>query len=588
MKCLSILFLAFALAFLSPLVSLAAPSAQGPTPPGLPTGPGTPGKLPDSDWNATIQAESPADRTCKPGDVPTYGEMNPGGIKGTVVDGANPNIKIGGAKVTVPQLGLLATTCSDGMFFFGPKRFGESRNTRYVSIVVQAPGYGQHTMTNVGAVLGDTADATMLLSKGSKPTTLGGVKRMEDIPDYRKRVLMTIPQTRESTVAAALQSSQYNSQTVPPPYIYIGMRPLNGDGTANGNITRVDVVDFEYYVKHVLGQEWGPITEGESLKAGALAVRNFGWAYVNGVGMYSSDYGADCDNSASHCQVYIPDLAYSKMTYSNPQTDAVAAIGWYQSGKIFISQYVAGEPNNSRGCQTGTPAVDNNCMTQWGSQVLARSPNFYTYRQILDTYYKAAPNTYFTIPPKAPKTYVASASATSITLTFSSPGASTYVVEKWVNGAWQQVYSGSGTSFTNTGLVQNQVYYYSVAAQNAAGWSPWSFNGGYLSASARVATNPPAPDTEVSFLTDREIRLLITSTDVNVTKFEVFKWNGSAWYLAMTGAKPIDGSPMTYQDASLMPNTYYSYSVHVYDPSRGWSTWSNNNGSLTISTYPHY
>ena len=50
-------------------------------------------------------------------------------------------------------------------------------------------------------------------------------------------------------------------------------------------------------------------------------------------------------------------------------------------------------------------------------------------------------------------------------------GATGYLVDEWINGAWMQIGSlGSGsTSYAVTGLSPNTTYYFDVAAYNSAG-----------------------------------------------------------------------------------------------------------------------
>ena len=67
-------------------------------------------------------------------------------------------------------------------------------------------------------------------------------------------------------------------------------------------------------------------------------------------------------------------------------------------------------------------------------------------------------------------------------------GATGYLVDEWINGAWKQIGSlGSGsTGYAVTGLSPGTTYYFDVAAYNAAG-TTWA---NYQSA---TTYRPPAP-----------------------------------------------------------------------------------------------
>ena len=75
-------------------------------------------------------------------------------------------------------------------------------------------------------------------------------------------------------------------------------------------------------------------------------------------------------------------------------------------------------------------------------------------------------------PPAAPSFTATAVSATQINLAWTPvAGATGYLVDQWINGAWKQVGSlGSGsTGYAVTGLSPNTTYYFDVAAYNAAG-----------------------------------------------------------------------------------------------------------------------
>ena len=81
-------------------------------------------------------------------------------------------------------------------------------------------------------------------------------------------------------------------------------------------------------------------------------------------------------------------------------------------------------------------------------------------------------------PPSTPSNLsVGGFAATSLTITWSSAsGASSYQLLRATisSGPFTQIFSGAGTTFTDTGLTTNTTYYYEVQATNTAGSSPLS------------------------------------------------------------------------------------------------------------------
>ena len=75
-------------------------------------------------------------------------------------------------------------------------------------------------------------------------------------------------------------------------------------------------------------------------------------------------------------------------------------------------------------------------------------------------------------PPAAPSLTATAVSASQINLAWGGvSGATGYLVDEWINGAWTQIGSfGSGTTgCAVTGLSASTTYYFDVAAYNSAG-----------------------------------------------------------------------------------------------------------------------
>ncbi|NHN56276.1 SpoIID/LytB domain-containing protein [Calidifontibacter sp. DB0510] len=139
---------------------------------------------------------------------------------------------------------------------------------------------------------------------------------------------------------------------------------------------RVDRVPFKTYVKNVLPNEWITSWPRESLKAGAVAVKSFGWYWA----LHSTKRtpGGQCydvtDDTQS--QVYRPGSATAS---TNAAVDATWGVRMTRSGNILQAHYCA----TSTACSAW---VSGNWMSQYGSRDKARSGQ--GYRTILRSYYR--------------------------------------------------------------------------------------------------------------------------------------------------------------------------------------------------------
>src|SRR5271157_3646138 len=102
--------------------------------------------------------------------------------------------------------------------------------------------------------------------------------------------------------------------------------------------------------------------------------------------------------------------------------------------------------------------------------------------------------------PAAPSFTATAVSATQINLAWKPvAGATGYLVDVWINGAWKQIGSfGSGsTGCVVTGLSPKTTYYFNVAAYNAAG-PTWANFQSATTAKAVLPTTPSFTATAVS------------------------------------------------------------------------------------------
>ncbi|MEU6711469.1 SpoIID/LytB domain-containing protein [Nonomuraea sp. NPDC046802] len=141
------------------------------------------------------------------------------------------------------------------------------------------------------------------------------------------------------------------------------------------SLDRVERVEFKTYVKNVLPNEWVSSWPSESLKAGAMAVKNFGWYWA----LHSNRKtpSGQCFDVYDHTssQVYKPGSAKA---VTSAAVDATWGARLTRNGKIFRAQY----------CSTTTACgnwVDGDWMSQYGSRDKARAG--WSYSRILRNYY---------------------------------------------------------------------------------------------------------------------------------------------------------------------------------------------------------
>ncbi|HET7685079.1 MAG TPA: SpoIID/LytB domain-containing protein, partial [Candidatus Limnocylindria bacterium] len=150
--------------------------------------------------------------------------------------------------------------------------------------------------------------------------------------------------------AAAATCTAWTSETQPPPTIRVFR-------TATG---AVDTVDFKAYVKNVLSREWISSWTTESLRAGALAVKNYAWYQVLHYRGYVTPTGACFDIfDSTRDQHYDP----SRPTYASMAAAVDATWGTLalKGGRIFPTYYNAGTAGEACGAN-----ANGWRMYQWG------------------------------------------------------------------------------------------------------------------------------------------------------------------------------------------------------------------------------
>jgi hypothetical protein len=200
--------------------------------------------------------------------------------------------------------------------------------------------------------------------------------------------LLAVPGAPRAVAAGSCTA--WTSESQPPPTIRV-FRSATG---------AVDTVEFRTYVKNVLSREWISSWTTESLRAGALAVKNYAWYQVLHYRGYVTGTGACFDVfDSTRDQHYDP----SRPTYASMAAAVDATWGTLalKGGRIFPTYYNAGAPGEVCGAN-----ANGWRMYQWGSQSCGLAGR--SAAQIMATYYtgvsvSAAPPP-ITPPPTPPPT----------------------------------------------------------------------------------------------------------------------------------------------------------------------------------------
>lgn len=170
----------------------------------------------------------------------------------------------------------------------------------------------------------------------------------------------------------------------PPSTIRVWRRGL--DSSTASCSGRVDVLSLERYVKGVLPHEWIRSWHGESLRAGAIAIRTYAASWIKNGGKYSC---ADLDDTTAS-QVYKDET----FAVTNAAVDATASTFVMKNGVPVFAEYSA-----ENGHPTATGISDPPCSgkarfghgrgtCQWGSQRWALQSKGHAW--ILQHYYPGA------------------------------------------------------------------------------------------------------------------------------------------------------------------------------------------------------
>lgn len=184
-------------------------------------------------------------------------------------------------------------------------------------------------------------------------------------------ILLSFPLYSPHVDAQPLQTI-YNTKM--PSIVRVAVRK---DNDPRGEILWVQTLGFKEYCEDVLPNEWMPSWSTESLRAGAIAIKMFGW-YHTLHPVTENGMTFDVDNTTNFQQ-----FKYQSGTYV---TDKAVNDTWKQvyvpsSGEIKQLDYRAGVAHSSNAWYDGS-----NMMSQWGSQYRA-SVGGLAHLDILRLYY---------------------------------------------------------------------------------------------------------------------------------------------------------------------------------------------------------
>jgi hypothetical protein len=138
-----------------------------------------------------------------------------------------------------------------------------------------------------------------------------------------------------AAVRAAAVCTGWTSETTPPSTI----RVLRTTGPDAGAIA---VVPFRDYVDVVMAAEWGSSNPTEALRAGAVAVKEYGWVRAMTWRGQSADDGSCYDVVDSTLdQVYGPEVHHPARTLT-AAVDATWSVTALRAGHLFTTHYEGG------------------------------------------------------------------------------------------------------------------------------------------------------------------------------------------------------------------------------------------------------
>jgi len=294
-----------------------------------------------------------------------------------------------GAIVTAPSIGFESVTDANGRLDIHDFPVETVDDVDYIltRIVVTAPGFGVRTLDDVPIpTSGDTLRLWVDLGQ-SAVTTLHGLPGPRARADASNSASVLDPSLSALELATGSAGgivvnshsgacTGWTSNLSEPETIRV-RRVSTG---------QVQTYDFDFYVKHVLASEWISSWPMQSLKSGAIAVKNYGWYFAMHLKQgYPS--GSNCydvrDDTAD--QVFNPNVSFASTDRAINET-----MDWTvrKNGVIFPAFYSAGF---GLGC--GQLNSGGTTMRQWGTRACALAG--WNWQKIVNAYYNNPSVTYY-------------------------------------------------------------------------------------------------------------------------------------------------------------------------------------------------
>ncbi|MDD4931566.1 MAG: type II secretion system protein, partial [Candidatus Colwellbacteria bacterium] len=192
-----------------------------------------------------------------------------------------------------------------------------------------------------------------------------------------------------------------------------------------------------------------------------------------------------------------------------------------------------------------------------------------------------------TLPPSAPTNAVFSGpTVSSAAISWTKGSGSMSMVRRATGSApttpttGTQVYSGTGSSFVDSGLASSTNYCYSV----------WSYDGiGYSASYASVCGMTLTPNAPTNFTLSGITPSSITATwtmGPGSTSTLIRRAIGTAPTTTSSGTQAYSGTASTFVDSALTSNTNYCYSAWSYDGTAYSTTYVSQCGTTLPPTAP--
>ena len=186
------------------------------------------------------------------------------------------------------------------------------------------------------------------------------------------------------------------------------------------------------------------------------------------------------------------------------------------------------------------------------------------------------PGSFAVRAPAAPSFTAKAVSGSQINLSWNTvSGATGYLVDEWVRGAWTQIASGGSgsTGCSVTGLTAGTTYYFDVAAYNSAGAS-WA---NYQSATTIAKLTPPAaPSFTAKAVSGSQINLS-WNTVSGATGYLVEERINGAW----TQIASVGSGGTSYSVTGLSAGTTYYFILGASNTAG--TTWASSMSATTTS-----